>query len=173
MRYLSSGQGTQEFFTFILPVTSGVAPPEVTEVPTQTGRAFVIKYNGYTDVFVFNDDNENVVETGLFDSNFRYSWARLSEGETFPDEFVLIDGNRLAIGANEIVREENVAHASARRLGHELYMKTGNKRTTFSLAQNTAQPKLHDVIERRTSNRRHSSSDRRRPTSDRRGPASK
>ena len=173
LRFLSSGQGTQEFFTFILPVASGVAPPEVTEIPTQTGRAFVIKYNGYTDVFVFNDDKENVVETGLFDSNFRYSWARLSEGETFPDEFVLIDGNKLAIGANEILHEENVAHASARRLGHELYIKTENKRRTFLLEQNTTQPKLDDGIERRASNRRRSSSDRRRPTSDRRGPGSK
>ncbi len=167
LRFLSSGVGTQEFFTFILPVTGGIAMPDVTEIPTQTGRAFVIKYNGYTDVFVFNDDTNEVVETGIFNSNFRYSWARLSEGETLPDEFVLIDGSRLRIGEDEIVSGSHIAHAAARRLGEELYVKTDKARKTVSLDK-PKRTKSPDVKERRNRDRRQSSSERRQPTSDRR-----
>lgn len=172
LRFLSSGLGTQEFFTFILPVPRGVEPPVVSEVPTETGRAFVIKYNKYTDVFVFNDDTGETVETGIFNSNYRYSWARLSEGESLPDEFVLIGGNRLTIGENEIFDKPNVAHASARRLGSDLYVKTDKGRRTVSL-ERAAPSKSPRKIERRQRDRRHSSTDRRRPTSDRRGQTSK
>jgi hypothetical protein len=49
----------------------------------------------------------------------------LSEGETLPDEFVLIDGSRLAIGGTEVIDTHNIDYASARRLGRELCIKTG------------------------------------------------
>ncbi len=132
MRFVSRGHGTQEFFTFIVPVVDGVQPPEVIEVPIQAGRGFVIKYNGYTDAFVFNDEGDKTVETGAFDTNFRYSWARLRQGENIPDEFVLIDGSELKIGEYEIVNTQ-VPFASARRLGNELYIKTDSSRITASL----------------------------------------
>ena len=172
LRFLSRGIGTQEFFTFILPASLGGDPPVVTEVSMRTGRAFVIQYEGYNDVFVFNDDTNDVVETGIFDTNFRYSWARLSEGEIVPDEFVLIDGNRLAIAKDGIFDEKNIAHASALRLGYDLYVKTDKARRTvcLDLAASGTPP---SEIERRLRDRRHSSVDRRQPHSDRRGPASK
>lgn len=150
-RFLSRGFGTQEFFTFILPVTNGINSPEVIEVPTPTGRAFVIKYNGYTDAFVFNEIANQCVETGMFDSNFRYSWARLRPDENVPDEFVLIGGNRFRIGEHEIFDEGEVPYASARRLGNELYIKTDQTRRTASLGP----------AERRQRDRRQTSSDRR------------
>jgi hypothetical protein len=115
-----------------VPVVDGVQPPEVIEVPIQVGRAFVIRYNGYTDAFVFNDEGDKTVETGAFDTNFRYSWARLRQGENIPDEFVLIDGSELKIGEYEIVNTQ-VPFASARRLGNELYIKTDSSRITASL----------------------------------------
>lgn len=170
-RFLSRGIGTQEFFTFILPSSRGGEPPLVTECPTRTGRAFVVKYNGYNDVFVFNDDTNDVVETGIFETNFRYSWARLSEREIVPDEFVLIDGNRLAIGKDEIFDEKSVAHASARRFGHDLYVKTNKGHRAVNLDP-SASGKPPREIERRLRDRRHSPVDRRRPYPDRRGPAS-
>ena len=151
MKYLSRGNGTQEFFTFVLPMALGVEALEVFEVSIQTGRAFVIKYNGYTDAFVFNEDNGQSVTTGAFDTNFKYSWARIRQDEKVPDEFVLIGGSRLTIGEHEIFDESEVAYASARRIGNELYIKTDNARRRVSLGP----------AERRLGDRRQPSSDRR------------
>ena len=127
MRYLSSGEGTQEFFTFMMPFANGQTPPEVTETMTENGRAFVIKYNGYTDIFVLND-RDGFIDNGVFASNFRHSWARLRDGETEPDELVLIDGDRLSVGGAEVLKIEESTYASIRRLGSEYYIKTGNGR---------------------------------------------
>lgn len=181
MRFLSSGHGTQEFFTFILPVEHDIDPPEVREVPAVAGRAFVIKYNGYTDAFVFNDDKGQLVETGIFDSDFQYSWARLSEGENSPDEFVLIDGSCLKIGGRDIFNGARAEYAVARRLGEELYFRTDKVRE-IALLESTPSKKEHakahkaekpKLAERRGGDRRASTADRRKPSSDRRRPGSK
>lgn len=150
IRFLSRGFGTQEFFTFVLPVTPGIEPPQVLEVPTPAGRAFVVKYNGYTDAFVFNELGKSV-ETGMFDTNFKYSWARLRQDEAVPDEFVLIDGNRLRIGEHDVFDESEVLHSAARRLGNELYVKTDKTRRTLSLG-----PAERRQRDRRQSDRRSS-----------------
>ncbi|MGB7201532.1 MAG: alginate lyase family protein [Pyrinomonadaceae bacterium] len=123
MRYLSSGEGTQEFFTFIIPFAIGQTPPEVTETVTGNGRAFIIKYNGYTDIFVLND-GDDVIDNGVFASNFRHSWARLRDGETEPDELVLIDGDMLSVGGDEVLKIKESTYASIRRLGSEYYIQT-------------------------------------------------
>ncbi len=133
LRFISRGTGTQEFFTIMLPVDTLTAAPEVSEIPMVAGRAFVIKYCSYTDIFVFNDQSGVLIENGIFDSNFKYSWARLSEGETVPDEFVLIDGSRLRIGGSEIFEEHEANYASALRLGSDLYIKTDLGRSTKSI----------------------------------------
>ena len=96
-------------------------------------RAFVIKYSGYTDLFVFNDEPGKLIETAVFDTNFRYSWARLSDGETLPDEFVLIDGDRLQIVGNDVLDESADNYAAIRRLGNDLYIKTENGRSKKTL----------------------------------------
>ena len=155
LRFVSKGTGTQEFFTLILPADHGVQPPAMSEIPTATGRAFVIKYRDYTDLFVYNDDAGRLIETGIFDTNFRYSWARMSDGETVPDEFVLIDGNSLIVNGNEFFSESEDAYASIRRLGNDLYIKTDKGRWTASLG----------FVERRKGDRRQPASDRRRPAS--------
>lgn len=152
LRFVSSGEGPQEFFTFILPVDRGAGPPEVSEVPLPAGRAFIIKYRGYTDVLVFNDDRGHSIDNGLFQSNFAYSWARLSEGQAVPDEFVLIDGSDLIIMGNEILKGPEVKFAALRRLGNDLYIKTDRRRKRAKIA----------VVEKRKRERRQSGSDRRR-----------
>ena len=124
LQFVSTGEGTQEFFTFIVP-SNGI-PSEVEEIGADAGRAFVIKYAGYTDLFIFGDAGETI-DNGIFESNFRYSWARLREGENVPDEFVLIDGDRLRIADYDILTER-VDHATARRFGSELYVKTPDRR---------------------------------------------
>lgn len=134
LRFLSRGQGTQEFFTFMLPADAHLAVPDVFEVPSARGRAFVIKYRGYTDLFVFNDEQDQLIKTGIFDTNFRYSWARMSEGESVPDELVLIGGNRLAVGGHKVFDQPSeMQFATALRLGNDLYLKTEKGRRSVSI----------------------------------------
>ncbi len=152
LRFISKGVGTQEFYTFIMPADRGIAAPEVTEVAMASGRAFVIKFAGYMDVFVVNDDPDAVVENGIFDSNFKYSWARLSDEQAVPDEFVLIDGGQLRIEGNRVFDTERVSYAAIRRFGDDLYIKTDDGMRTFELR----------FVDRRTSERRLPRSDRRR-----------
>lgn len=132
LRFGSKGEGPQEFFTFMLPFTRGGQAPNVSEIPTASGRAFVIEYERYRDVFVFNDDTSNVIDNGIFASNFRYSWARLSE-DALPDEFILVDGNCLEIDGREIFDTHELTYASIRRLGGDLYTKTDLGRSIRSL----------------------------------------
>ncbi|MGE3465553.1 MAG: heparinase II/III family protein, partial [Pyrinomonadaceae bacterium] len=124
MRFIARGTGPQEFFTFLLPAATGITAPVVSEVATAAGRAFAIKYLGYTDVFLFNDEPGRMIDNGIFESNFRYSWARLSDGEAIPDEFVLIGGNDLRIGGRTVFDPHELTYSSIRRLGDELYIKT-------------------------------------------------
>jgi hypothetical protein len=133
LRFVSNGEGPQEFFTFILPVDSRVEPPLIEEVPSRSGRAFKIGYAGYTDLFVYNDDVSQTIDNGIFVSNFEYSWARLRAGESTPDEFILINGDRLVIGGKEIFESQDVNSASVRRLGSELYIETDLGRTCMKI----------------------------------------
>lgn len=123
MRFVSRGDGTQEFFTFILPVDNDVVPPQVMEIPSRSGRAFVINYYGYTDIFIFNDEPGQSIDTGLIDTNFKYSWARLRDGERVPDELILIDGDKLRIGGVDVFDTCFGNYASIRRLGNDLNIK--------------------------------------------------
>lgn len=123
MRYVSDGVGTQEFFSFILPSDVSAEPPTVVERPIPDGRAFVIKFSGYTDVLLFNDEPGRPLGAGLFDSDFQYSWARLS-GDDLPDELVLINGGKFHIGDTCVLEGDILSFASVRRFGNEFYLKT-------------------------------------------------
>lgn len=151
MRFVSRGKGTQEFFTFLLPVDAAAAPPSVSEVPMASGRAFVIKYAGYMDVFVVNDDG-SFLDNGVFESDFKYSWARLNDENSMPDEFILIQGSRLTIEGNAVMDGVAADHASIRRFGNQLYIKTQSETSTFDLR----------FVDRRKRDRRKPRSDRRR-----------
>jgi len=132
LRFTLKGRGTQEFFTFLMPAETGFAKPEVFEMPIAAGRAFVIKYRGYTDVLVAGDGEPLLTE--LFDTNFRLSWARLANGETVPEEYVLIVGNRFAIDGHDLFDGDEI-HSSAaiRRFGSDLCIRSDGEVGTLSL----------------------------------------
>jgi hypothetical protein len=121
-RYSAAGIGKQEFFTFLFPVVGDA--PAVSEAAIDFGRAFVVKKLDYTDLFVFADNVAEPADNGIFASNFRYSWARLSDNCTLPDEMVLIGGDSLSIDGMEIFAGQPLGHAHIRRLGNELYIST-------------------------------------------------
>ena len=136
LRFISKGTGAQEFFTFLLPTENYLQKPEVFENTVAGGRAFAVNYNGYWDLLVFADSAENIVRTEFFNTNFRFLWARLSPGETYPDEFVLIGGTHFSLGGREIVRyPKPLKFAHARRLGSKLNVRTSESIFSVSLPQ--------------------------------------
>lgn len=135
LRYASKGVGSQEFFTFLLPTDSLNTEPEVTETEVFGGRGFVINYRNYRDILVFTD-GEPIVRTELFDTNFRFLWARLSEGETMPEEYVLINGTKFILNGKEIINHpQPVEFATARRFGNRLNVRTGESIFSLTLPQ--------------------------------------
>ncbi len=134
-RFVTSGTGCQEFFTFLLPADSGLKKPEVFETPVAGGRAFVIKFRDYFDLFVFAD-GDRLVRTEFFNTNFRYTWARLSAEENLPEEFVLIGGSNFSIGGREIISyPKKIDFAAARRFGNKLNVRTTETIFSVSLPQ--------------------------------------
>jgi len=132
-QFASSGIGAQEFFTFILPTEIGTDAPQVYETPIGGGRAFVIVFRGYQDLLVFADGAE-IIRTEIFNTNFRFLWARLGAGETLPEEYVLIGGTNFSLRGREIVNYPNeLEYATARRFGNKLNVKTSDGVFSVSL----------------------------------------
>lgn len=139
LRFVSKGVGAQEFFTFFLPSEIGYPKPEVFETNVAGGRAFVVNYRGYWDLFVFADTHEQVVHTEIFNTNFRFLWARLSAGEQFPEEFVMIGGTNFTLGSREVINYPNeLKFAVARRLGNRLNVRTSESIFSVSLPQKSS-----------------------------------
>ncbi len=136
LRYVSNGSGPQEFFTFCLPADQGYEKPEIFETAVSGGRAFVINYRGYWDLFVYADENEQVVRTELFNTNSRFFWARLSQGEQIPEEFVMVGGTKFSLGNREVINyPTELKFAVARRLGSRLNVRTSENIFSVSLPQ--------------------------------------
>ncbi len=136
LQFTSKSSGTEEFFTFILPSEDGLQAPEVLETEISGGRAFVIKYFNYSDLFIFADADGHLVRTEFFNSDFRFLWARLTAEDQIPEEFVLIDGKRFSVGKREVINHpKNLEFAVARRVGNKLNVKTNEGIFSVSLPQ--------------------------------------
>ncbi len=138
LRFISKGIGPQEFFTFMLPTEVGFDKPEVFETEVIGGRAFVINYRDYQDLFVFADGGQ-IVRTELFNTDFRFLWARISKGDKLPEEFVLVNGTNFTLGGREIVNyPKNLDFAIARRLGNKLNVRTSEGVFSVSIPQSNS-----------------------------------
>lgn len=132
LRYVSSGIGPQEFFTFLIPEEAGFKRPEVRETEIAGGRAFVINYRNYKDLFLFSD-GEEIIRTEMFNTDFQFLWARMSDGEKLPEEFVLIGGSNFTLGGREVLKHPgHLQFAAARRFGSRLNVRTPE--TVFSVS---------------------------------------
>jgi hypothetical protein len=135
LQFASKGTGAQEFFTFLLPTDSFSSAPEVFETEIAGGRAFAVRFRGYTDIFLYAD-GDAVIRTEFFDADFRFVWARLSEGEDWPEEFVLVDGKSFSVSGREIVNHPTrLKFVTARRLGNKLNVRTSESIFSVSLPQ--------------------------------------
>lgn len=92
------------------------------------------------DLFVFAD-GDRVVRTEFFNTDFRFTWARLSTGERLPEEFVLIDGRHFSVGTREIINHPAIENfAIARRFGNKLNVRTDESVFSVSLPQKLPTP---------------------------------
>lgn len=138
MKFASAGVGSQEFFSFLLPVENGFVAPEVFETQVSGARAFVVSYRDYKDIFVFSDGaGGETVRTEIFNTNFRFSWARLSAGDKAPDEFVLVGGGtHFSVGGRDVLNQtQPLDFATARRFGNRLNVRTPDNIFSVSLPQ--------------------------------------
>lgn len=134
MSFVFHGRGPQEFFTFLLPSDSSVSKPDVSEVDLEAGRAFIISTPGYNDVFVAGDPTGTRLSTELFDTDFQFSWARLAEDSTTPDEYLMINGRDLFIGQEKIVSGvSRNRYVAIRRVGSDLYLDRDGERSVRPL----------------------------------------
>ncbi len=138
IRYVSTGVGPQEFITFMIPNEAGFDQPEVFESELAGGRAFVINYRNYQDLFLFAD-GEQIIRTELFNTDFRFSWARMSASEKLPEEFVLIGGRNFTLGGREILNSPNqLDFVTARRFGNRLNVRKPEGVFSISLPQKSS-----------------------------------
>ena len=122
----------------MLPSETEFAAPEVFETEIPNGRAFVIKYRDYHDLFVVTD-GEQIVRTEFFNTNFEFLWARLSADEDLPEEFVLVGGTHFSLGGRDVINFPNkLDFAIARRLGNRLNVRTSESVFSVSLPQKTS-----------------------------------
>lgn len=135
LRFVSSGVGAQEFFTFLLPNEGSLNAPQVLETEIKGGRAFVINYRGYQDLFVFADGSE-IIRTEFFNTNFNFFWARLSEGEDLPEEFVMVGGTQFVLNGREVINyPKPLEFAAARRFGSKLNIRAAESVFSVSIPQ--------------------------------------
>ncbi len=135
LQFASNGTGTQEFFTFLLPGKTVENAAGISEIEVSGGRAFVVNFRGCQDLLVFADGGQ-IVRTEIFNTNFRFLWARLGAGESVPEEFVMIGGTHFSLGKREIVNQmHELEHATAQRFGNKLNVQTAEISFTVSLPQ--------------------------------------
>jgi len=134
--FSTSGEGAEEFITFLLPrgaaQTGGARAGEIEAVG---GRAFELRSAGGDlqadgepdvaahDLVLIGDGG--LVESSSLASDFAWTWARFA-GETGElTELVLIDGSRLHLGACELLRAPaRIGYLWARRAGDEWELDT-------------------------------------------------
>ena len=133
IRYIAKDHDRTEFVTFVLPCEQGSTPPEVLDIPIDTGRMFVVQYGDYRDVLLFGERGARI-RTESISSDFALTWARTHLGDELPEQLVAINGARLSIVTAPIVREDtSVRYVSARRFGKEMYVNTDGERQTVKL----------------------------------------
>jgi hypothetical protein len=142
--FSSSGIGTQEFFTFLLPSGANKAVPVVNEIFAAAGRAFAINSADKRDLFVYGDDDGQMTRTTVFDSNFRFAWARFSErDEQLLEEIVLVSGSRFVYGGREVINyPKRLRWAYIRRVENRMFVETDDGKFSVNLPKKSRAAEL-------------------------------
>ena len=124
----SANRGSaDEVISLLLPSGGERSKFQVREVEAIGGRAFEISSADHCDLVVLKDSRSERVETVRLVSDFNWSWARFpgGDGEADLSELLVIDGQRLELDGNEIVKsEKRVSYLMAARVGDRFRVET-------------------------------------------------
>jgi hypothetical protein len=99
--------GAQEFITFLLPRRVGQEASQVREIEAEGGRAFEVTRGDALDVLLLssagNGEAGGVVAAGIV-SDFAWTWLRFETGSGRLQEMLLLDGQRLEKGGEELFK---------------------------------------------------------------------
>jgi hypothetical protein len=121
--FSSEAAGPQEFVTFMLPEPAQSARTQIEEVETKGGRAFEVRDGNRRDLLLLGGGGP--VEAASVASDFEWAWMRFAPGASTPEEMLLINGRRLSLGGQELLRaERRLGYVVARRVGDGLRLET-------------------------------------------------
>ncbi|KXK04166.1 MAG: heparinase II/III family protein [Acidobacteria bacterium OLB17] len=133
VRYAAKERDRAEFVTFVIPTDENFPPPEVSEVPIDAGRMFLIQFSDYRDVLLLGQSGIRI-RTESISSDFGLTWARTHSTSDLPEQLIAVNGSRMSIVSSPIVRQdEPVRSVAARRFGRELYVNADGERQTVKL----------------------------------------
>ncbi|HEX8475838.1 MAG TPA: alginate lyase family protein [Pyrinomonadaceae bacterium] len=171
LTFKAEAEGTQEFFTFLIPRAAAVddgRKARIRALAATGGRSFQIAdvRDGRRDVLLARDvadgaesdavapeseDLESsrfVVESEGISSDFELAWVRFGREGSVPDELVLLGGRRLWFEGQELVNLKNrAAFVVARRSGDRLIIETDTARQVKPLrAEALSVPEIEDDV---------------------------
>jgi hypothetical protein len=123
-RLSKSGEGAQEFVTFLLPRAAGAArAARAREIEGVGGRAFEVTSEDALDLLAIRAAES--VETARLKSDFAWAWARFAARGGALKELILLDGRELSLeGANVVSSAERINYLVVRVGGDEILLET-------------------------------------------------
>ncbi|MGH9901065.1 MAG: alginate lyase family protein [Pyrinomonadaceae bacterium] len=141
--FSASVEGTQDFFTFLIPHRVPVSSARrVREIKAAAGGfAFEVEGESAHDTVLVRglsserrDADEGIIAAGRFRCEGDWAWARSARDNSSPREWVLIGGRQFLFDGEEIFgAAQNVGYAAGRHVGRELVVET-DARGDFRLA---------------------------------------
>lgn len=128
-----SSRGAAEVVTLIMPMAEDPSRQRsVQGVRSTAGRAFEIAGDKTFDIVLIG--NGNRIETARLSSDFEWTWARFSDGDPIPVEFILIGGHKLELEGREILRSvRRLNYLAGTRIKDQFFLKTDDGVLDLSL----------------------------------------
>lgn len=120
--FTSTGVGTREFWTLLVPRAGRRGAPVVLDAEPESGTGVVIRCDEYEDLVIAGEGQS---KAGDLATDARCVWLRRTAARSQPTEFVVLDGSQLSVGGRTILSlPARRAHVRGRLLesGWELHV---------------------------------------------------
>ncbi|HYY57753.1 MAG TPA: alginate lyase family protein, partial [Pyrinomonadaceae bacterium] len=123
--FSKKAEGAQDFVTFLVPIEAGDGDiARIRELEAEGGRAFEVTRGGARDLLLLGDGRRTIRAAGVA-SDFAWAWLRFELDSGHAREMVLLDGERIETGAEELFKAaRRTTFAVVRRVGDELSVET-------------------------------------------------
>jgi glycosyltransferase involved in cell wall biosynthesis len=150
--FSASSKGSADLLTLLLPLEAGAAQFEVREVEAIGGRAIEITGEHHRDFIMVREEQQSVIETVRFVSDFKWTWARFGRGneqraETLM-EFVVMGGQHLQVDGKETLKSARpIEYVVATRVGDRFRLETPEGAIDLSLPVHDLESLFADMHE--------------------------